>query len=389
MLGTSNTRSFFNKSVSFLVAMAGAGLISVAHAQSSVTLYGVVDLGFAYQRVKAGRSPDTFVFPNQIYSQFGMAYGQEASSRWGLKGVEDIGNGLRANFVYESGVDATVGTYSGFTRQSTLGLSQRDLGSVDLGRRLSPGSIAFVGIDPFNTNFGQASLDSSMGAANIRFSNMMAFTTDFLGDLKLMAGYSFDTGLKAINSPVKPGAFGTSNKFRATSLAARYASGPVLVAGLFDTYYSPSGENASSVKQWNIAGVYDLKVISLHAAVGQNIDGRVSGANTLANVDTSGGDTNTRGAIFFQPGARTNQWMLGVTASFGVQGKFFGSIQQMRPSGNFTRGASANQTTASVGYSYQFSKRTDAYLYYSYMDAPDMKSGANAQTIGTGIRHVF
>ena len=36
-----------------------------------------------------------------------------------------------------------------------------------------------------------------------------------------------------------------------------------------------------------------------------------------------------------------------------------------------------------------FSKRTDAYLYYSYMDAPDMKSGANAQTIGTGIRHVF
>ena len=94
MLGTSNTRSFFNKSVSFLVAMAGAGLISVAHAQSSVTLYGVVDLGFAYQRVKAGRSPDTFVFPNQIYSQFGMASGQEASSRWGLKGVEDIGNGL-------------------------------------------------------------------------------------------------------------------------------------------------------------------------------------------------------------------------------------------------------------------------------------------------------
>lgn len=241
MLITSLTRSFFIKSVAFLLVMAGAGLISIAHAQSSVTLYGVVDLGFSYQRIKAGQDPETFDFPNKIYSQFGMASGQEASSRWGLKGVEDIGNGLRANFVFESGFDATVGTYSGFTRQSTLGLSQRDLGSVDLGRRLSPGSIAFVGIDPFNTNFGQASLDSSMGAVNIRFSNMMAFTTDFLGDLKLMAGYSFDTGLKAVNSPVQPGAFGSSNKFRALSWAARYASGPVLVAGLFDTYNSPSG----------------------------------------------------------------------------------------------------------------------------------------------------
>lgn len=123
--------------------------------------------------------------------------------------------------------------------------------------------------------------------------------------------------------------------------------------------------------------------------MGQNIDGRVSGTNTLANVDTSGGDTNTRGAVFFSPGARTNQWMLGVTAPLGAQGKFFGSVQQMRPRGSFESGVSENQTTASAGYSYRFSKRTDAYIYYSYMQAPDMKTGANSQTIGTGVRHVF
>lgn len=370
-------------------ALSGAGLFNNAHAQSSVSLYGVVDLGLAYQRNKAGSSPEVFNKPNTLYSQFGLASGQESSSRWGLKGVEDLGNGLKANFVYESGVDATNGATSGFTRQSTLGLTQDGIGSVDLGRRLSPGSIAFVGIDPMNYSYGQASLDSSMGAANIRISNMVALTTDDFSGFKLSAGYSFDTGLKAINSPVKPGAFGTSNKFRAVSIAARYSSGPLLVAALFDTYLSPSGEKSSSVKQWNIGGVYDFKVLKVHAAFGQNIDGRVSGTNTLGNVETTGGDTNTRGAILFAPGARTNQWMVGLSAPIGAQGRLFGSVQQMRPGGDFTQGSRTSQTTSSVGYSYQFSKRTDAYIYYSYMNAPDMHAGGSAQTLGTGIRHIF
>lgn len=389
MLRVCFDRSIVAAKVLLALLITTTGLSSVAHAQSSVTLYGVVDLGFSYQRIKAGQSPETFDFPNKIYSQFGMASGQEASSRWGLKGVEDLGNGLRAIFVFENGIDATDGSTSTLARQSTLGLSQKGLGSVDLGRRLSPGSIAFVGIDPFATNFGQASLDSSMGAINIRFSNMMAFTTDNLGGLKLMAGYSFETNLKAINSPVKAGSFGTANKFRAVSVAARYSSGPLLVAALFDTYLSPSGEQSSSVKQWNIGGVYDFKVLKVHAAFGQNIDGRVSGSNTLGNVETTGGDTNTRGAILFAPGARTNQWMVGLSAPIGAQGKLFASVQQMRPGGDFTQGSRTSQTTSSVGYSYQFSKRTDAYIYYSYMNAPDMHAGGNAQTLGTGIRHAF
>jgi general bacterial porin, GBP family len=387
-------RKRHQKSMPLLIALftsliSGAGVFNNAHAQSTVTLFGVVDIGFAYQRIKAGSDPSSFINPNNIYSQFGMASGQEASSRWGLKGVEDLGNGLKANFVYESPVDVTNGLSSGFTRQSTLGLSQSGVGSVDLGRRLSPGSYAFVGIDPFNTNFSLASLDSSMGATNIRFSNMIALTTASFGGLSFLAGYSTDTGLRAINSPVKAGTFGTSNKFRALSLGARYSSGPVLIGALFDTYFTPSGEGSSSVKQWNIGGTYDFKILTVHAAFGQNIDGRVSGTNTLANAETSGGDTNTRGAVVYQPGARTNQWMLGLSAPIGTQGKVFGSVQQMRPGGDFNTGARTNQTTSSIGYSYKLSKRTDIYAYYSFMNAPDMRSGSNSQIIGTGIRHVF
>jgi len=238
---------------------------------------------------------------------------------------------------------------------------------MDVGRRLSPGSIAIVGIDPFNTNFSQASLDSSMGATNIRYSNMLALATEDFNGFQFMAGYSFETGLKAADSPVQAGAFGTSNKFRAVSITVRYSSGPVLQTAMFDTYLSPSSKNSSSIKQWNVVGVYDFKVVKLHAAFGQNIDGRISGTNTLGNVETTGGDANTRGAVLFAPGARTNQWMVGLSAAAGPQGKLFASIEQMRPGGDFTIGARTSQTISSVGYSYQFSKRTGAYIYYSYM----------------------
>lgn len=362
---------------------------SMASAQSSVTLYGLVDIGIAYQSRKAGTDSNVFKNPSKTYNQLGLASGQAASSRWGLKGTEDLGNGLKANFVYESGVNVATGASTGFTRQATLGLSSASLGSIDLGRRLTPGTYAFAGIDPFDYNYDQAALNSSMGATNIRFSNMIAVTTASFGGFSLLGGYSFDTGLGAINSPEKPGTFGTSNKFRALSLGARFASGPVLVGAMYDMYFTPSGANSMSVKQWNLGGTYDFKVVKLHAAFGQNIDGRVNGVKVLANVETSGGDGNTNGAVLYEPGARTNQWMVGVSAPIGDVGKLFASVQQLRPGGDFTFGDRGSQTTSSIGYNYRLSKRTMLYAYYSYMSAPDMYASANSQILGAGIQHKF
>lgn len=366
-----------------------AAVSSMANAQSSVTLYGLVDVGVAYQSRKAGIDPIAFANPTNTYNEFAMASGQSASSRWGLKGTEDLGNGVKVNFVYESGVNVVTGDSNGFTRQSTLGLSSVKVGSIDLGRRLTPGTYAFAGIDPFDYNYNQAALNSSMGSTNIRFSNMIAFTTASLGGVSLLGGYSFDTGLKAINSPERAAAFGTSNKFRALSLGARYASGPMLLAAMYDIYYTPSGANSMSVKQWNIGGTYDFKIVKFHAAYGQNIDGRVNGVKVFANITTSGGDGNTSGAVYYQPGARTDQWMVGVTAPVGRSSKVFASIQQLRPGGDFMFGDRASQTASSIGYNYRLSKRTMIYAYYSYMSAPDMYSGGSSQVLGTGVQHKF
>jgi len=373
-----------------LAAALLAGYAGAASAQSSVTLYGVVDIGYAYQHLSLPGAAG-----GGSVSQFTMASGQQNGSRWGLRGVEDLGNGLKANFVYESAITANTGASTGFARQSTLGLTSTSWGSVDLGRRTSPGTWAFSGIDPFGAAFGTAALDASMGAQFIRLSNMIMYTTPNISGFGGAIGYSTDTGLATRGDANRPGSFGTTNKMRALSVGLRYANGPLLIAGMFDTYM-PSNDGPrpnTAAKQWNVGATYDLKVVKLTAAYGQNIDGIVEGQNTVNNAALSGGDQNTGGGVLFVPGARTNSWMAGLTAPIGAASSVFGNVQQMRPGGEFQQTignfSSSTQTTASIGYTYTMSKRTNLYAYYSYTNNVLMVSGLTANEVGVGLRHRF
>ena len=373
-----------------LAAALLAGYAGAASAQSSVTLYGVVDLGFAYQSLKAGNNSDVFTNPGKTYNQFAMASGQQNGSRWGLKGVEDLGDGLKVNFVYEAGVTANNGSgNNAFTRQSTLGLSSKKWGSVDLGRRTTAGTWAFSGIDPFGAAYGTSALDSSMGANFSRMSNMVLYISPSISGFGVAAGYSFDTGATTLGT-ASGGSFGTSNKTRAITTGIRYANGPLLVAAMYDQYMPAAvvGRATANVKQWNLGATYDFKVAKLHAAYGQNVDGIIEGSSVLRNAQLSGGDGNSNGGVLFAPGGRTQSWMVGVTAPIGA-GKVFADVQQMLPGGNFDTANTSTQTTASIGYLYNLSKRTNVYVYGSYMNNAVMQDGATSTTIGAGIRHLF
>lgn len=112
----------------YLVALAVCGLSSgLASAQSSVTLYGVVDV--ALERVKGATSLTR------------LASGQQQGSRWGLRGTEDLGGGLKAGFLLESGFNADAGT-SGqggrlFGRQGYVEIAG-GWGGLRLGRQYTP-----------------------------------------------------------------------------------------------------------------------------------------------------------------------------------------------------------------------------------------------------------
>ena len=357
--------------------------------QTSVTLYGLVDAGFSYQKNQSGDDQSTFNKARDKASEFGLASGQQSGSRWGIKGTQTLGGGTSLNVVFESAVNVLSGHSTGFTRQSTLGFADNRWGAVDLGRRVSSGTQAFADIDPFDFGFGQASMTSSLGATFIRLSNLMAYTSPNMAGFNVFAGWSFDTGLRKAGSNRAVEMFGTSNKFRALSLAARYSNNDLLLAGMFDTFYAPAQTGLAAVKQWNIGATYDLRVMKLHLAIGQGIDGRVNGPGVFGAADESGGDTNTSGAVLYRPGSRTNQWMLGLTVPTGSNSKVFASVQQQRPGGNYDPSIRETQTTASVGYSYNLSLRTNLYAFYSYMRSPEMFVGAQAQGMGVGVRHAF
>ena len=407
-----------------LAAALLAGFAGAASAQSSVTLYGIVDVGLASQTIKPGNNVSTLNQRNNT----SVASGQQSGSRWGLKGVEDLGNGLSANFVFEQGVNVGNGNTggNGFDRQSTLGLVSKSWGAIDLGRRVTPGTNAFSGIDPFGTGFGTSSVTSSMGMAFARYSNMIAYQTPNIGGFVGGIGYSFDTGANNNNASgtnngeritgapdyTGPSSFGTTYKTRAFGLGLRYGNGPLVVAGTLDiampaayqgtNVYSISStgpvivnandtraRTASNVTQWNIGGTYDFKVVKVHAAYGQNIGGIMKGTGVLGSV-TSGGDTNSNGGFLFKNGARTSSWMAGLSAPVGASGSVFLSWQQMAAGGSYKQlGNTATQNVGSIGYTYSLSKRTNLYAYYSYMSNAAMSSGTQSNTLGVGVRHLF
>ena len=118
----------------------GVSLLTLAtgvYAQSSVTIYGIVDSGLTYQTAQPGGK------------YFATQSGGSNESRWGLQGTEDLGGGTKANFQLESGINAMNGTVGNsgalssglFERHATVGLSNEAYGAFKLGN-LGAGFIA-------------------------------------------------------------------------------------------------------------------------------------------------------------------------------------------------------------------------------------------------------
>lgn len=148
-----------------LVALAVLGMTGAACAQSSVTLFGIVDLGASYYTNKTENAQ------GQAFktSQTALTSGNFNSSRLGLRGTEDLGGGLAAGFWLEAAIFPDTGSTGGnvansggavtglFNRRSTVSLSGR-FGEVRLGRDYTPSFWNDTVFDPFGSNGVGASL---------------------------------------------------------------------------------------------------------------------------------------------------------------------------------------------------------------------------------------
>lgn len=312
-------------------AVAVAGFCStLAMAQSSVTLYGLVDLGVRVDRTTSG---------SRVALQSGMGSG----SRWGLRGSEDLGGGLRANFVFEQGFNADTGTAAlngatapGFGRQAFLGLSSASWGTFNLGRQYTPIFNFIAGrIDPLGYGL-IGNLTNSMGLQSgtpARADNALSYTSPqwhgLRGELMWSLGESSAAGV--------PGRAGDQ---RGASLT--YAAGP-WVAGY--AYHDTRGAKDVAIqpaqRRHVIGTVYDFKLLKLHAAYGVN----KNEAMGAARID------------------RRNH-SLGVTVPLATSTTL---IVQHQTSNDRTS-ADADVRQLSVAMIHYLSKRTDVYVSVAKTD---------------------
>ena len=326
---------------------------SAAMAQSSVTIYGRVNTTIESQKYSGSQSV-TGMYNN--------------ASRIGFKGVEDLGGGLKAGFVLESGFGSDDG--SGpmtFKRQSEVNLSG-NFGMVRLGNFFPESYYASADyvsmhnhdtgssadalyIDPVWLGTGTASQERNGGLGT---GNKLAYRTPSFGGLTVDASVSFHER-----------STGTAADKYGYDLAANYAQGPLaLGAG-----YSQKSNGQGSDKQGSLRGLYTFGQVTLGA--------------------------------YYQ---RNDETLLGSRNNFRVSGMYVLGASEFHVNvgraNSWSKLDNSAATQWTLGYNYNLSKRTKVYTYYTkinnkananygYAASATNPTGQDFRSVAVGIRHNF
>jgi predicted porin len=344
-----------------LLALAALGTFAgAAQAQSSVTLYGIVDAGFVFNNNSAG---------NQLYS---LNSGNLQGSRWGLRGTEDLGGGLKAVFVLENGFNVMNGRLGQggdeFGRQAFVGLSTSQFGTVTLGRQYDS-VVDYTGAlevgSQWGTYFGAHPGDlDNMNNSN-RVNNSVKYTS------ANYAGLTFG-GLYSLG-----GVAGQYSRNQIWSVGVGYAQGPLqLGAGYLnvrDPNFSFFGNNAtSSTVASNMSG---SRVYSGYASARTQEVISAGAAYTFGAATVGATYSNT---AFKDLGGEAGLNPLGYSGSARFHNAEVNFKYQLTPAlllgvaYDYTHGYGANDAKyhqAMLGTDYFLSKRTDFYVAGVYQHA--------------------
>lgn len=214
----------------WLVVASMSGLVSgVAHAQSSVTLFGLIDEGLNYTNNVGGKS---------LYA---LSSGDVQGSRWGLKGTEDLGGGLSAIFRLESGFDLNSGKMNQqgreYGRQAYVGVGSTRYGSLTFGRQYD--SVTdYLGSLTANGSWGGGMFshpyDNDNTDDTFRLNNAVKYSSIDYSGFTFGGMYAFSNGT----------AFGQN---RAFSAGAQYANGPLTLAAAYLDIDNPNADSVGAV----------------------------------------------------------------------------------------------------------------------------------------------
>ena len=382
-----------------LAAVAVLGAFAGSALAADVQLYGVVDLGLNYSHVDMDGNGDDI-------DSFTMDSGNGSGSRWGIKGTEDLGNGLTVGFILENGFDADTGADGVmFNRESSLFL-QGGFGKLALGRMgaLNNGqsSWALIGrLSPFGTSYG----DYTAQASNIfslsrQWDNMIAYQSPDFAGFKVYAQYSMGNA-KADHTGTAVENEATADRFYA--IGATYDNGPVSAYLAVDsinyasnngkgTYWGDRQDDSLTV---TFGGNYNFEVVKVYFGA-QYFDTVTTSSlgGIIANNDAPH-DLSNATYTGYSIGLGLDAPLAGGKAMFGV-----GYVDAEQSDVNEDMGNYYDFTrwVVSAGYSYPFSKRTDVYGVVSYMNdkveghtetVAETEWNPSAYSFIVGLRHKF
>lgn len=331
-----------------LVAALFASLPLVASAQSSVTVYGVADAAIAREDSGAPNGSRSIV-----------ASGNQSTSRFGFRGTEDIGGGLKAMFNLEAGVqlDTGLGDSALFGRRAVVGLEGK-FGLVTIGREYSPIADIANATDINGQGFYGTNLNSfNAGRLTRRLSNSVNYKSPVMSGFKVAAAYS-------------AGETATGASLNLMGVSASYTMGDLLLGA---GYHNIERQLTGDDKEMIFGAAYKMGAIEFK---GNYMSADPTGANN-----------------------QYEQLNAGAAYTFGAN-KVFGNFQRSE----LENGARGNGF--SLAYSYTMSKRTNLYAAYatisnnnlglfginsagSSIAPPTGAFGADPKAFTLGMRHSF
>ena len=388
-----------------LLAVAAIGAFaSAAQAQSSVTVYGILDVGYIGGNGKASVSG---VKTDENINQFGQS--AESSSRLGFKGTEDLGGGMSAFFTAEVDVTPTgangIGGGASNNRQTFVGVAKKGLGKAAVGTQYtllhdatgvtSPtGNTNVIGDVIYPRNSGTTTIGSSANGTSIgytvRTNNALKFNSDKFAGFGVNAFYNLNN----------------RNQNQTTN-----AAGTTITGGTTNT----NGWGVSADYTWN-----KLLINAAYQSFKQETDSTSTSA--AAAVLTSGNITNATDNQFYAGASydfgilkayaqylnrkatavqNSNVYASRAAQQIGVRSYLTPKVEAWASVGNGRYQASgsgeptANFTGYQLGSNYWLSKRTNLYAIFGSSGTSSTTSAAGTQNVANGnnyamgVRHTF
>ncbi len=373
--------------------LAGFATAGVAQAETSVTLYGILDTGYGYQNFKNNHEGADYRARSS-----GLRSGFVNGNRWGLKGAEDLGGGLSAIFTLENGFNIGTGSLDGgnmFNRQAFVGLSSDQWGALTLGRQYSAGVDTSMGEEMNGLgNFDKVAGGMGWGSGT-RVNNSFKYTTPSFSGFKGVLMYG--TGSTANSNStwvIRDGNLpNTDVKDRGArlSVGASYSNGPLGIGAAYDrqSVYGQdvNGRNVNAMTAWDINGSYDFEVVKLSLMFGQDRNGKINWNGDATDLSGYAVPNLANGYQDF----KSNNWGVTLSAPVGP-GRLFavynGSHSNLKDDDKW--GSKAGNINAyQLQYQYPLSKRTKIYTYASYMQNVGYVKDLKGTEAGIGINHRF